>query len=325
MDLKAKEHQARSLTKAVSWRLLGSLDTLVLSYVITRNMTVAGSIAAVETVTKVVLYYAHERLWSMVSWGQRPHPLGHSLYVRRGDLAACFRSGVATIRERLLFHSGTIGAAAALLLCFWVVLSPKPLPPDIPQRIVAARPPEALSTMVAEREPTPPQAPPPAPDMEPAANPIQLAATLDVSVASTDATGDEQLRAEAAGEGEHPKEPPQQPMPEATAPVASVEATPPTFVGTWAANASACASRPTRLLLAVINNAGARAGETFCAFKKKAQDGAGWNVIATCSNPRERWTANVRLAVEGDRLRWSSQRGSQSYVRCGQKVLMAGT
>jgi hypothetical protein len=292
----------------------------VLSYVITRNMAVAGSIAAVETVTKVVLYYGHERLWSAVSWGQRPHPL----YARRGDLAARFRSAVATIRERLLFHSGTIGATAALLLCFWVVLSPKPSPRDVPQRSVAARQPEALPTMVAER-----------PEQrvvkdysltshgEPSAEPIQRVATLDPPLAPPDATGD--LRAEAAREGERPTQAPQQPTVKANAPMASVEPTPRTFVGTWAADASACASRPTRLLPAVIDNDGARAGETFCAFKKKTQDGAAWNVVATCSNPRERWTANVRLVVDGERLRWSSQRGSQTYVRCGQKVLMAGT
>jgi hypothetical protein len=45
----------------------------------------------------------------------------------------------------------------------------------------------------------------------------------------------------------------------------------------------------------------------------------------TRHNGPDPWTANVRLVVEGERLRWTSQRGSQSYVRCGQKVLTAGT
>jgi uncharacterized membrane protein len=58
------------LAKAISWRLTGRLDTLILSYIITRNVIFAGSIAAIETVTKIVLYYAHERTWTAIQWGK---------------------------------------------------------------------------------------------------------------------------------------------------------------------------------------------------------------------------------------------------------------
>jgi hypothetical protein len=95
--------------------------------------------------------------------------------------------------------------------------------------------------------------------------------------------------------------------------------------GTWAANAKACRSRPTNLLPAVIDNDGARAGDTFCAFTKKRLDRNGLSVVATCSNSRERWLARVRLVVEGDHLRWTSQRGSQTYVRCGETMRVAST
>jgi len=95
--------------------------------------------------------------------------------------------------------------------------------------------------------------------------------------------------------------------------------------GTWAANAKACRRGPTNLIPAVIDNAGARAGDTFCAFTKKRLDRNGLSVVATCSNSRERWVANVRLVVEGDHLRWSSQRGSQTYVRCGETMRVAST
>nr|WP_246730475.1 DUF2061 domain-containing protein [Methylobacterium sp. 2A] len=60
----------RSIAKAVSWRLVGSLDTLVLSYLFTGNVLIAGSIASTETVTKTVLYYLHERGWALVSLGR---------------------------------------------------------------------------------------------------------------------------------------------------------------------------------------------------------------------------------------------------------------
>ena len=39
-------------------------------------------------------------------------------------------------------------------------------------------------------------------------------------------------------------------------------------------------------------------------------------ITSTCTDGRQRWTANIRLAVDGDRLVWSSERGSQTYVRC---------
>ena len=64
MSAKPKESRRRSVAKAISWRLLGSLDTLVLSYLFTGNLVAAGSIASTEMVTKITLYYLHERVWA---------------------------------------------------------------------------------------------------------------------------------------------------------------------------------------------------------------------------------------------------------------------
>lgn len=61
----------RSLAKTISWRALGSLDTLVLGYIFTGNFTIAGSIASTEVLTKVVLYYLHERGWAHIKWGHK--------------------------------------------------------------------------------------------------------------------------------------------------------------------------------------------------------------------------------------------------------------
>ncbi len=60
----------RSIAKAVTWRLVGSLDTLVLSWIFTGSIAVAGTIASVETVTKTALYYLHERAWVLVPQGR---------------------------------------------------------------------------------------------------------------------------------------------------------------------------------------------------------------------------------------------------------------
>ena len=66
-----KDARYRSLMKAVTWRLTGSIDTLVLSLLITGNIRVAGTISAVEIVTKILLFYFHERVWVTIPWGRR--------------------------------------------------------------------------------------------------------------------------------------------------------------------------------------------------------------------------------------------------------------
>jgi len=53
----------RHIFKAISWRILGSLDTLVLTFILTGDFTVGIHISVIEFVTKTFLYYFHERLW----------------------------------------------------------------------------------------------------------------------------------------------------------------------------------------------------------------------------------------------------------------------
>lgn len=53
----------RHITKAVSWRIIGSLDTMMLGWIFTGNPLTGLKIGLAETVTKVGLYYLHERVW----------------------------------------------------------------------------------------------------------------------------------------------------------------------------------------------------------------------------------------------------------------------
>jgi len=53
----------RHLLKAISWRFFGSSTTFLLSWLVTGNMIIGLSISGIETFTKIVLYYLHERLW----------------------------------------------------------------------------------------------------------------------------------------------------------------------------------------------------------------------------------------------------------------------
>ena len=56
----------KSALKAISWRIVGTIDTMIISYFITGKVTIAITIGSVEVITKTVLYYFHERLWAHI-------------------------------------------------------------------------------------------------------------------------------------------------------------------------------------------------------------------------------------------------------------------
>ncbi len=64
------ERPLRSIAKSISWRLIGTLDTILISWVITGKVGLALSIGAVELFTKMLLYFFHERIWNQIGWGK---------------------------------------------------------------------------------------------------------------------------------------------------------------------------------------------------------------------------------------------------------------
>jgi len=60
----------RSVTKGVSWRIFASIDTFFLSWFILGNPIHAGSIAGLEILTKILLYFLHERFWNIIPFGR---------------------------------------------------------------------------------------------------------------------------------------------------------------------------------------------------------------------------------------------------------------
>ena len=71
--LKDADGHARALVKGISWRIIGTLDTFLWSLLITKQAFSAGSIASLETVTKVALFYGHERAWRLIDWAPDAH------------------------------------------------------------------------------------------------------------------------------------------------------------------------------------------------------------------------------------------------------------
>jgi len=56
-----------SVFKAVSWRVIGTIDTMVISYLLTGDLKVAFGIGGIEVISKMILYYLHERVWTKMT------------------------------------------------------------------------------------------------------------------------------------------------------------------------------------------------------------------------------------------------------------------
>jgi uncharacterized membrane protein len=74
-----KDSPTRSILKALSWRVIASAATFVITYIIVRQssgktdteaLKFASAIASVDVVAKLILYYLHERLWTNIYWGK---------------------------------------------------------------------------------------------------------------------------------------------------------------------------------------------------------------------------------------------------------------
>ena len=75
--MSTKSKKSRSLVKAFTWRFTATIDTFVISYLVIWQsdftaFETAGLIAGFEILTKITLYYIHERLWSSITWGRGP-------------------------------------------------------------------------------------------------------------------------------------------------------------------------------------------------------------------------------------------------------------
>ena len=70
-DKKGKNIQSvkRHLAKTVTWRVIGTIDTMLLSWLISGDPMIGLKVGGVEVVTKMVLYYLHERVWHKFNFG----------------------------------------------------------------------------------------------------------------------------------------------------------------------------------------------------------------------------------------------------------------
>ena len=65
-----KDIRTRSLLKTVTWRILASPDTFLIAWLVSGSISIGGWIAMIEIVTKLIIYYFHERAWNKIKWGR---------------------------------------------------------------------------------------------------------------------------------------------------------------------------------------------------------------------------------------------------------------
>ena len=83
-----EESTARSVVKAVSWRILATLTTAILVYAFTRQLDIAVAVGILEAIVKMVLYVGHERVWNKLGFGRK----ALASVPTRPDASATFRA-----------------------------------------------------------------------------------------------------------------------------------------------------------------------------------------------------------------------------------------
>lgn len=95
-DGAVQEKHSRSVIKGISWRIFGTLDTILIATFWTGDYKKALAIGGTEVITKVGLYWLHERAWLKIKWGKNkaaaipepvPAPLVNTLSVTEEDIA----------------------------------------------------------------------------------------------------------------------------------------------------------------------------------------------------------------------------------------------
>lgn len=59
----------RHIMKTMTWRVIGTIDTIIIGWIISGDPLIGLSIGSVEIITKMILYFIHERIWYKINFG----------------------------------------------------------------------------------------------------------------------------------------------------------------------------------------------------------------------------------------------------------------
>ena len=110
----------RHIAKSFSWRLIGTLDTLVFSWLITGDLSEGLSISGITTFTKLVWYYIHERLWynSLITNSNKRHILKTFSWRGIGTVDTIFFGWLITGNPMTGLKIGVIETLSKMLLYY---------------------------------------------------------------------------------------------------------------------------------------------------------------------------------------------------------------
>ena len=188
----------------------------------------------------------------------------------------------------------------ALITIFGVSTSP---PGDVSPSVASAAPPRTIV-----REPDTMPAVPAEPSQgTQVSQPIQSSEPSQDGPASTGALPTQPLDILHVPSAQHPNRSAE------TAAAPRVEA----YIGIWAREPAECRHRAADDQRIRIDARSAESGGGRCAFRSVRQEDADrWRVRASCNAGLESWSANISLRMVASNLRWSSERGTETYVRC---------
>lgn len=69
--VKTKVTVKRHLLKTITWRIVGTIDTMLIGWFVSGDPLIGLTIGSFEIVTKMILYFIHERLWYKVNFGAK--------------------------------------------------------------------------------------------------------------------------------------------------------------------------------------------------------------------------------------------------------------
>lgn len=106
-----QENHYRSVVKGITWRIIGTLDTIFLSWLFTRKLGLALTIGGIEVFTKIFLFYLHERIWLKSDFGREKIKLSNGLYLKKDKH---YRSAIKGISWRIF------GTLDTMMIAFFV-------------------------------------------------------------------------------------------------------------------------------------------------------------------------------------------------------------
>jgi len=65
------DKRVRSLSKAISWRIVATSTTILLVFIFTGSLLLSAGVGSLELIIKLVVYYLHERIWNMSDFGRK--------------------------------------------------------------------------------------------------------------------------------------------------------------------------------------------------------------------------------------------------------------